>query len=624
MPAAQTRVSKIHLLIAAITRHRTLFATLAAIVMVAIITGVIGVKAYAPVTVIAPSARVSANGPVTFKLTQTLGSLEVTKSTITPAIDGTWAYRHGSALAGDIVTFTPKHYFKENTTYQVALPKAKRLLSGTANIPTASFTTEKAPTLTKQGVAGWQQGQTVAADTTFSATLASPNHGLRAIELRTTPAIAVTQTVKDDTAFTWKPTDLLPQGTDITLEVFDTKNNETLAKITVHVAAEPSVTSPLQRGDVDERDSVAITFAEPMDSASAHITFDIPGNGTWQNDTLYVFSPQKVSPATTYNYTIQKGARSKAGGILLADISGEFSTIGAVSVTGMSPYGNGLAQGQQTLSFTFSRPVDHASATDRLAISSGTVTGTYWKGNTLYATVANLGFQQQFSATMGAGVKNTSFGAPSNRPYSLGFTTEVRSVKLAIPFFRQQYSGSCTAASLRMALAYRGIGSDDMSLVQQMGYNPRPKDNSTSPPTWDDPQTMFVGDINGSIQGGTGAGPDAPPVAKAARAMGRGASAVTGIGAGWIAEQIYNGNPVIMFGAFRATGTTTWQTPSGRTATMNLTGHASTVIGVSGEPGNPLGFWVNDPLSGGTAYWSVGAVNANISRDPYRQAVVVY
>ncbi|MCA9336183.1 C39 family peptidase, partial [Candidatus Saccharibacteria bacterium] len=146
---------------------------------------------------------------------------------------------------------------------------------------------------------------------------------------------------------------------------------------------------------------------------------------------------------------------------------------------------------------------------------------------------------------------------------------------------------------------------------------------STDPPVWDDPQTMFVGSIDGSITGGTGAGPDAPPVAKAARAYGRNASAVTGIDAGWIAQQLYNGNPVIMFGAFSRTGTITWKTPSGDTRIMNLTGHATTVTGVKGEPSNPIGFWVNDPLRG-ASYWTTAQVNANIALDPDRQAVVIY
>ena len=291
----------------------------------------------------------------------------------------------------------------------------------------------------------------------------------------------------------------------------------------------------------------------------------------------------------------------------------------------MSPRGgNELSQASQTISFTFSRPVDHTSAEQRFSVSSGQIVGKAWRGNTLLVTVNNLGFQKHITATMSAGVTNASFGIPTNQAYSLSFTTEIRTVKLAVPAFRQQHKATCTAASLRMILAYRGISSDEIGLVNAMGYNPRPADTSTDPPTWDDPQTMFVGSIDGSIADWTAAGPDAPPVARAARAYGRNASYATGITSSWIAHQIHNGTPVIMFGSFRATGNVTWKTPSGATRIMNQTGHATVVIGVKGEPTSPLGFWVNDPLRGTTSYWSRGAVAANIARDPDRQAVLVY
>ena len=78
-----------------------------------------------------------------------------------------------------------------------------------------------------------------------------------------------------------------------------------------------------------------------------------------------------------------------------------------------------------------------------------------------------------------------------------------------------------------------------------------------------------------------------------------------------------------MFGAFRNTGTTSWKTPDGQTRIMNLTGHATVVTGVNGEPSNPLGFWVNDPLKG-SYYLTANQTAHSISLDPDRQAVVIY
>lgn len=576
-----------------------------------------------PLKLVYTSHDVKVDQPVRLQLNQFIQTIDTTKISISPRVAGTWKFTQPSFTRNGVLSFTPSSYLKEHTTYTVTLPSAVRAFGSKFVLPAIAFTTEKAPSLTSNGSVAWKDGQTIAADARFVVGLSSPNHRLRELELRTTPAVETKLNVKDDKTYTWQPTGLLPQGSDVAVEVYDTRNQESLLKKTVRIADEPHLTSPLDQTNIDEHDTIKLAFAQTIEPTSAHITFDVPGKGAWENETTYAFTPQSVAPNKTYHYTVAKSLRSKDGGILKQDIAGSFTTIGPVAVIGMSPHGNGLAQGSQTLSFTFNRPVDHASAEQRLSISSGQITNKSWAGNTLKVTVVNIGFQQTFSATIAAGVTNATFGAPSTRAFGLSFTTEVRSVRWNVPAFRQQHSGTCTAASLRMALAYRGIGSDEMGLVNAMGYNPRPIDKSTDPAIWDDPQVMFVGSVDGSIAAGTGAGPDAPPVAKAARAYGRSAESVTGIGSGWIAQQLYNGNPVIMFGSFRSTGTTTWKTPNGATRVMNLTGHATVVIGVKGEPSNPLGFWVNDPL-GGTSYWSTAAVNANIARDPDRQAVVVY
>lgn len=569
------------------------------------------------------AADVKVDQPVTIALNQYIQTVDTKGITISPAVEGSWRYIRPTITHNGSLIFAPKTYMKEYTTYTVKVPSTKRAFGSTLSIPSIRFTTEKAPSLSTAGAAEWKDGQTIAADAAFAVSLISPNHHLRTLELRTTPAIETKLSVAHDKEYTWKPTGVLPQGTDVTLEIYDTKNQQSLMKKTVHVAAEPAMTSPNVRAGVDERDTISLTFAQAIDPATAKITFDLDGNGAWQNDTTYLFTPAKLTPNSAYHYTIAKGMRSKDGGILQNDITGSFSTVGPIAVIGMSPYGSGLSQAGQTLSFTFSRPVDHASAEQRVSVSSGQITGKSWKGNTLYVNVVNLGYQQTFSASIAAGVANTTFGVPSTRSYGLSFTTEVRTVKLAVPQYAQQHAATCTAASLRMVLAYRGVGSDEIGLVNAMGYNPRNIDKNTNPPTWDDPQTMFVGSIDGSIAAGTGAGPDAPPVAKAARAYGHSADAVTGIDANWIAQQLYNGNPVIMFGATRNSGYTTWQTPSGAKRIMNLTGHASVVVGVKGEPSAPIGFWINDPLRG-TYYWTAAQVNGNISLDPDRQAVVVY
>lgn len=563
--------------------------------------------------------------PLTLTFNQKLGEVPTNTIKISPAVVGTWQHEKSFLFGNDTISFTPRDHFTANTTYTVSLPEIERVIMGHTNPEEIQFTTESAPGLTNSGLQSLADKETpvIPADYNFTATLRSPNRGLRTLELRTTPHVAATSSVAEDTTYTWKPTELLPQGEPITVELYDTKNKVSLFKKTVTVAKEP-VPQPQQKTtDYLAGDSVIISFTEPITSTTGEpVTTSIPGKGEWQSDTSYRFTPQKLMPGTTYTYTVKKGLRSKQGGVLREDVTQTITARGAVNITAASPQGRELGQARQQLRITFNQPVDKASAASKLRLSRGTLGAVQWQGNTLIADITNIGYQQTVTVTIDAGVRNTGFGLPSGAPFSFSFTTEYRRVNLAMPFYGQQYAGSCTAASLRMIMASKGIHADDRQIVERMGYNPRPYNPDTD--TWDDPQQMFVGKIDGSIREKTGAGPDAPPVAKAARSYGLNASAVQGINAVWVAQQLYAGKAVIAFGAFGGSNDyITWKTPTGDTAKMHITGHARTVTGVVGEPDNPIGFWVNDPLRG-KQYWSAGQLAADIARDPYRQAVAVW
>ncbi len=68
-------------------------------------------------------------------------------------------------------------------------------------------------------------------------------------------------------------------------------------------------------------------------------------------------------------------------------------------------------------------------------------------------------------------------------------------ILLAVPYFRQQYSRSCEAAALRMALAYKGTIASDMEIINAAGYNPKEPNWETK--VWDNPYEMFVGYVSG-------------------------------------------------------------------------------------------------------------------------------
>ncbi|HUC96671.1 MAG TPA: C39 family peptidase [Candidatus Saccharimonadales bacterium] len=565
------------------------------------------------------------NQPFTIYLNETVGSIPLSDIKISPAVNGKWTFKSGDLIGRDKIIFTPTSYFKVATTYTVKLPNAKRIIAGNAQISTVNFKTQMAPGLTTGGINGAKNNSTIAADYAFNVDLVTPNKGLRKLELRTIPSVPLAQTItKNNQQFTWKPTGLLPQGTTLSIQVYDAKNDVVLATKTLKVAPTPAITIPVKKYYFGENDVATITFNQPIEpDSSKYISFSIPGQGEWQSDTVYKFTPTKVSPGQTYSYTLSAGLRSKSGGIVTTNQTSTFSTVGPVTVIGSSPYGTDLSQSSERISFTFDQPVDHTSVANHFSISSGEITSTSWQDNTFNAEVTNLGYQRTVTATLSPGIQNAGFGLPSTQIFKDSFTTELRTTKLNIPYFHQQYAATCAAASLRMVLAYKGISTDDMSIVNKMGYNPTVENKSTNPPTWDDPQLMFVGSVNGTIKAGTSAGPDAQPVAKAAEAFGVSASAVTGIGVNWIAQQIFNGDPVIFFGAYSNTSFTSWKTPSGRIETMNLTSHARVVTGLLGEPSSPVGFWISDPISG-SSYWTASQVAASINLDAYHQGVVVY
>lgn len=122
----------------------------AIIVLIVFFVGLIAIKAYLPINIEAPRNSISTQGAVTLKLGQLLRSVDTSKITLTPAVEGNWDYQRGNILGGDKLIFVPKKYFKENTTYTADFPAANRLLGGTVKLPVFTFTTEKAPLLSKK------------------------------------------------------------------------------------------------------------------------------------------------------------------------------------------------------------------------------------------------------------------------------------------------------------------------------------------------------------------------------------------------------------------------------------------------------------------------------------------
>lgn len=561
--------------------------------------------------------------PVVIELNQKIRTIDTSSIKIEPAIAGSWQFSSNSFLGQSNLVFTPSDDFIAGTTYKVSMPAARRAIIGHTDPLAMSFTTEAAPGILPAGLTELTEDQVIASNHIFKVELATKNQALRQLKLETTPKLEFDFASAKDTSYSWTPKTILPQGKSLKVTLRDTKNKQILFSQQVKVAAAPKLTSPLNQSRITQNQAVELKFSEPIDQKQAQIKFALTGTGRWTSAKTYRFSPVKVAPGKTYAYTVAKGLKSTDGGVLNKKIEGSFSTIGAAYVVSSSPSGNQLSRKKQTITFRFDQPIDPASAKSRFSVNRGDLKSVDVSGSTLQAVVTDLGYQKSVRATIKSGVKNTGFGLPSNRSYTVSFTTEVRSRKLAVPYYHQRHSATCAVASLRMALAYKGVKTSEKSIVNKMGYQPTKLDKKKN--IWDDPREMFVGSIDGSLAKGTGAGPDADPVAGAARSYGRSATLIHGASPVWIAQQIYKKRPVVMFGAMaQGVGFYKWKTPDGKKVKMNRASHATLVVGVQGEPTSPIGFWVNDPLSGSTQFWSTAQVRANIAQDAYGQAVAIH
>jgi uncharacterized protein YvpB len=166
---------------------------------------------------------------------------------------------------------------------------------------------------------------------------------------------------------------------------------------------------------------------------------------------------------------------------------------------------------------------------------------------------------------------------------------------LAVPYYRQEFRQSCEAASLRMALKYRGIDKTDQELLDLFGYIPKKRDIKNN--IWDDPYEQFVGFVTGAQDKGEGYGVYAPAVAKVSDKVGRKLLAINKVSATQIAKYIYDGNPVIVWGYYNAESKAdSWKTPIGKTIPAVIKAHVRLAYGVKGPASKPTGFYLHDPL----------------------------
>ncbi len=540
------------------------------------------------------------------------------EASIEPKIEGSWS-NHGTLLGTSGVSFKPKGRFEAGRIYSIRVTKLKRVLSG-VHLPDIdqTFKVQTPPDIASiSPVAGTKN---VSITTQITVKLSAANRGVRDLQPTLTPAVPLKLVSSDDQTFVWQPTQALKQSANYTFNLIDgygvTQKKPPIITVSFATVAEPKITSARTGGLFSPDQTVDIVFDQAMERSAGGFDFGVAGKGEWASDTTYRFKPEDLKTARTYSYKVKAGIKSKAGGVLEASKTYQFSTNGVVTAS-LSPGGSGVSVGS-TVRVVFDQPVDHASAESRFKLDPATAGKFSWSGNAMTFKPNGLGYQTTYRISLAAGVA-PKWGLAS-RAMSGSFTTVQQITRLNVPVYKQAYGRSCELASLRMLLAYRGIKVSDWDILMRIGYNPRARDGSN----WDNPNQRFVGYVD-TYSWSQGYGVHSGPIAAAARSYGRNASSQFGVSAAFIAANVHAGNPVEFWGHINPPHPDSWNTSSGVVQTTTSM-HARVVYGAVGPPSNPVGFHIIDPWTGSKFYWTTAQLMANMNAalPASNQAVVVF
>lgn len=167
---------------------------------------------------------------------------------------------------------------------------------------------------------------------------------------------------------------------------------------------------------------------------------------------------------------------------------------------------------------------------------------------------------------------------------------------LPVAFDAQDHSLSCEVATLKMALAYRGVFVDEEELIMRVGTDGTPKVVVDGNQVWGDPDRAFVGNIDGKMFV-DGYGVYEGPIARAGEAF-RPTDSFRNWTATQLAAQISSGNPVIAWVYLGSGERRTWRTRNGDTVVAVSYEHTYLVYGLRGTVDAPQGFYVIDPIYG--------------------------
>ncbi|MCK5268211.1 MAG: C39 family peptidase [Spirochaetes bacterium] len=187
-----------------------------------------------------------------------------------------------------------------------------------------------------------------------------------------------------------------------------------------------------------------------------------------------------------------------------------------------------------------------------------------------------------------------------------------------IPLDWQDDSLSCEAASLKMALNYKGAAVSEDDIMGKIGSDLRSRQGNI----WSDPNQLYVGDIDGKMCS-TGYGVHWRPVAKAANHW-RDAEAFSSWSLQDLTRELEAGNPVVIWGTMPVETLTdcSWHAFEGEYIKTYQETHVRLAVGFIGDAVNPEKIIINDPLAG-KLYWPTPYFLTNWQAFNY-SGVVVY
>lgn len=160
-------------------------------------------------------------------------------------------------------------------------------------------------------------------------------------------------------------------------------------------------------------------------------------------------------------------------------------------------------------------------------------------------------------------------------------------LRLQVPYHRQERALSCEAAGLRMLLLNRQVDEPESYILNKTPFGPMDAD----------PDQVFVGNIDGrQFVNGYGIHPEGlQPIADTYFEAG----SFNNQNLHFLIDRLHDGNPVLVWGSqVRNPRDYVWQTPEGKVVRAVAGEHVWVVTGYAGPRRAPTHIFASDPIQG--------------------------